>query len=246
MTAQLHEWCAQTGHALTWKEVPVAPPPAEIQWEAHLYYGEICLVKAGGRSKKQARAHASQQFLTNPQLPLSSPPSITPRPSIDGQFKALTVTNDPIIASVWCREQKASYFGFDCEFYQEHLAIIQLATETSGLIYAVSGGISEGLRELLENVEVIKYTVDPTQDELRLQADAKVQLKGVVDVRQLVPTTYVKTMGMDKLCSIFLHLPPKDSLALSNWSEWPLSSRQIKYALTDAIRSPQLGLYFKA
>jgi len=220
----------------------LADPPTELQWEAQLYHGEKCLLTAAGRNKKQAKLLVAQQFMANPKVyfPISTPLT-QPLTEELFQFKALTITNDPVIANAWCNEHKAMSIGLDCEFYQGHLATIQLATYTAGLVYAAGDSFPEKLKVLLENPIITKYIVDPTQDREVLAKDAKTQLKGEIDVRTLVPKTYVQTMGMDKLCELFLHLPPKDSLATSNWLDWPLSTRQVNYAVTDAIRSLQLG-----
>lgn len=240
--AKLNEWCAQTGHKLVWSERQLTDPPVEIQWEALLYHGEKCLLTAVGRNKKQAKLLVAQKFMSNPEVYFPILPKLTSRPKEDlSQLKALTITNDSSQVNAWCSDHKAMSFGLDCEFYQGHLATIQLATYTAGLVYAVGDSFPENLKRLLENPIITKYIVDPTQDREVLAKDAKIQLKGEVDVRALVPKTYVQTMGMDKLCELFLHIPPKDSLATSNWLDWPLSARQVNYAVTDAIRSLQLG-----
>lgn len=238
--AKLHEWCAQTGYKLIWKESKLADPPAELQWKAQLYHDDKCLLTAAGRNKKHAKLLVAQQFMANPMVFFPNLPQLMVEEELL-QLKALTVTNDPFIANAWCHEHTAMTLGFDCEFYQGHLAIIQLSTHTAGLVYAVGKNIPDKLKTLLENPLITKYIVDPTQDRKVLVEDAKIQLRGEIDVRTLVPKTYVPTMGMDKLCELFLHLPPKDSLSTSNWLDWPLSARQVNYAITDAIRSLQLG-----
>src|SRR5581483_8865663 len=124
-TAKLHEWCAQTGHKLVWKEIKVADPPAELQWEAQLYHDDKCLLTATAKNKKQAKLLVAQKFMSNPEVYFPISPQSTLRLGEDPQLKSLTITNDPYIANAWCDVHKAVSFGFDCEFYQGHLAIIQ-------------------------------------------------------------------------------------------------------------------------
>jgi hypothetical protein len=158
-----------------------------------------------------------------------------------------TITNDAHVAEAWCLlHPSVEMFALDFEFVHGKAAVMQLSSADSILIYSFyrEKQLSEAIREFLTSQWKKKCTIDDTQDRITLKRDWNVQLEGLVDLRLCVPEGRPKCMGMKRLAALYLgiELEKDKQTQLSDWSRWPLSEEQVKYASEDVNVIYELSL----
>ncbi|XP_075262759.1 uncharacterized protein LOC142354370 [Convolutriloba macropyga] len=102
------------------------------------------------------------------------------------------------------------------------------------------------LKRLIENPQIVKTGVNVRGDIYRLQRQLNLSNKGsdVIDLGEMANKVLKcnQTWSLDRLCVHLSNrqLPKTESIRCSQWSEFNLSSDQIKYAALDAYVSWKL------
>ncbi|XP_059049171.1 exonuclease 3'-5' domain-containing protein 2 [Achroia grisella] len=134
--------------------------------------------------------------------------------------------------------------GFDCEWVTEHgkkrpVALVQLSTFDGycGLFRLnLLQTVPNSLKELLNDVNIYKVGVAPSDDAKYLQADYNINLKSTLDVRHLAVLCRHHPGGLGSLSKSLLNIILDKSwrVRCSNWEADTLTDAQVKYAAADA------------
>jgi len=156
----------------------------------------------------------------------------------------ITVVDTPELARVALRElTRARVVGFDTEtrpsFHRGRLhnvALMQLSTDDHCFLLRINKlGISEHLRQFLENPEIIKIGLSVHDDfsvMRRLVDDLDPQ--GFVDLQEYVGFFHINDISLQKIYAIVFGEKISKNQRLSNWEAPELSEQQQKYAAIDA------------
>jgi len=134
------------------------------------------------------------------------------------------------------------FLGFDTEtkpvFVRGHsnkVAVLQLATpEKAYLFRLTSTGVTQGMKELFENPNILKIGVAIRDDIKALQALKKFTPHGFVELTTLTKEAGLEAEGVKKLTALILGFRISKSAQTSNWEAPKLDEKQITYAATDA------------
>lgn len=135
--------------------------------------------------------------------------------------------------------------GFDCEWVtvsgaRRPIALLQLASH-KGLcaLFRLCNlkSIPKGLRELLENEDILKVGVASIEDASRLSYDYGVGVASTFDLRFLTIHAKRKPEGLAKLSKSILNIELDKNwrIRCSDWEAKELTNIQIDYAAKDAI-----------
>ncbi len=156
----------------------------------------------------------------------------------------ITVVDTPELARVALRElTRARVVGFDTEtrpsFHRGRLhnvALMQLSTDDHCFLLRINKlGISEHLRQFLEDPEIIKIGLSVHDDfsvMRRLVDDLDPQ--GFVDLQEYVGFFHINDISLQKIYAIVFGEKISKNQRLSNWEAPELSEQQQKYAAIDA------------
>jgi len=159
-------------------------------------------------------------------------------------------TNDGATCTEWLQhEGSGSSLGFDLEYRpqfrrggpQNRVALIQLATATSCLLFQVKhhhGPLPNALVEVLKSCAIRKAGVGILDDANKLHRDCGADIIGRVEIAEVAYEFGVKaaTPSLANLSAAILGLElakPKN-ITLSNWEQTPLTELQLQYAALDA------------
>ncbi|XP_054742283.1 exonuclease 3'-5' domain-containing protein 2 [Anastrepha obliqua] len=142
-----------------------------------------------------------------------------------------------------CHEYKV--LGFDCEWVtvggkRRPVALLQLSSQ-KGLCalfrLCTLQQIPKGLRDLLEDDNVIKVGVGPQDDAHKLAFDYGVGVASTLDLRYLAALVNQKPGGLAKMAKSLLdvHLDKNWRLSCSDWEAKVLNEKQLQYAANDAL-----------
>ncbi|XP_055375314.1 exonuclease 3'-5' domain-containing protein 2 [Condylostylus longicornis] len=146
--------------------------------------------------------------------------------------------------------------GFDCEWVnvggsRRPVALLQLASH-SGLCALIRlcklKHIPMKLREILEDDNILKVGIIPSEDAMKLSQDYGVGVSNTIDLRFLALRASRKPEGMANMAKSILDLElDKDwRVSCSNWEAHSLTERQINYAANDALVAMEVyKVYFK-
>ena len=130
--------------------------------------------------------------------------------------------------------------------HRNELALLQLATGDAVLLFHLfrRDSLPPRLRHLLGLASVTKYCVGP---ESELAAKFGVAVSPLIDVQRLIMSArnLRQLPGLQDMVNA--HLPDSRfikgaDMQLSAWEDWPLDTRQLRYAAADASMALQLGL----
>lgn len=138
--------------------------------------------------------------------------------------------------------EKYSVVGFDTEskpafqkgeFY--HVSLIQIAIPGKVFLFRINiTGLTERIRDVLENPNIIKLGVALHDDIIDLKKLGKFTPKGFKDLHSLIKKHGVVNSGLRKLSAMILGFRISKSQQTSNWENETLTKRQQVYAATDA------------
>lgn len=167
----------------------------------------------------------------------------------------ITVVDTPSKARVALRElTRAGIVGFDTEtrpsFQRGRLhkvALMQLSTDEHCFLFRLNKlGISVGLRQFLENPEIIKIGLSVHDDfsvMRRLVEDLDPQ--GFVDLQDYVKFFCINDISLQKIFAIVFGQKISKAQRLTNWEADPLTEPQQIYAATDAWACLKLYRYLR-
>lgn len=156
----------------------------------------------------------------------------------------ITVVDTVELARVALRElTRARVVGFDTEtrpsFHRGRLhnvALMQLSTDSHCFLFRINKiGISEHMRQFLEDPEIIKIGLSVHDDfsvMRRLVDDLDPQ--GFIDLQEYVRFFHINDISLQKIYAIVFGEKISKNQRLSNWEAPELSEQQQKYAAIDA------------
>ncbi|XP_067644802.1 exonuclease 3'-5' domain-containing protein 2 [Eurosta solidaginis] len=141
--------------------------------------------------------------------------------------------------------QAYKVLGFDCEWVtvggtRRPVALLQLSS-SKGLcaLFRLCNlrQIPQGLRDILEDDNVIKVGVCPQDDAQKLSLDYGVGVASTFDLRFLAALTNQPAAGLAKMAKSVLNVDLEKSwrTACSDWEAPALSEKQLRYAADDAL-----------
>jgi len=138
--------------------------------------------------------------------------------------------------------EKTSFLGFDTETkpafrkgVYHQVALLQLAlAEQVFLIRLNKLGFSGALQELFSSNHLLKVGVSIRDDLAELQKLTSFEPRGVVELNQVAKGLGVVREGARNLTATFLGFRISKSQQTSNWEKDQLTTKQRRYAATDA------------
>ncbi|HEX5170900.1 MAG TPA: 3'-5' exonuclease [Cyclobacteriaceae bacterium] len=138
--------------------------------------------------------------------------------------------------------RKEEVVGFDTEtrpsFKKGQLfkvALLQIAVpDNVFLIRLQHTGVTEEIKDFLENDNLIKTGIGIRDDILALQRVKRFQPQGFVDLAPLAKEAGLQVESVKKLTGLLLGFRISKSAQTSNWEASKLTKKQIEYAATDA------------
>jgi len=138
--------------------------------------------------------------------------------------------------------RKTSYLGFDTETkpafkkgVYHQVALLQLAlAEKVFLIRLNKLGFPRALQDLFSSDHILKVGVSIRDDLAELRNLANFEPRGVVELNQVAKGLGVVREGARNLTATFLGFRISKSQQTSNWEKDQLSTKQQRYAATDA------------
>ena len=135
-----------------------------------------------------------------------------------------------------------AFLGFDTETKPtfnkgeyNQTALIQLATMDNAYIIRVKDlGISNALKNLLEDRELLKVGISIRDDLKELKKLRPFRPGGFIDLNDIAADLGITQIGMRSLAGIFLKARISKSQQTSNWESKELITGQLSYAATDA------------
>ncbi len=156
----------------------------------------------------------------------------------------ITVVDTPEMAHVAFRElTRARVIGFDTEtrpsfqkgrFYK--VSLMQLSTEDHCFLIRLNRlGISEGLRAILENPEIIKIGASVHDDfSVLRRLCPNLDPQGFIDLQEYVKYFGIHDMSLQKMYAIVFGEKISKAQRLTNWEAETLTPAQQMYAAIDA------------
>lgn len=176
-----------------------------------------------------------------------------PTVAFDG---GITVVDTPEKSRIALRElRRAGIVGFDTEtrpsFQRGRLhkvALMQLSTLDHCFLFRLNIlGIPHGLREFLEDPEIIKIGLSVHDDfsVMRRIVD-DLQPQGFVDLQDYVKFFYINDISLQKIYAIIFGGRISKSQRLTNWEAAELTAPQQVYAATDAWACLKMYKYLRS
>lgn len=170
-------------------------------------------------------------------------------------FPGLSAAHIHIVTSAVQAEQAAQdllrqqVIGFDTEtrpVFQrgvQHTGphLIQLATQTDAYLIPVrdqnDSAVSAMLSLVLEHPDIIKAGFGLSDDLRSVKRKLGISVQNAVDLARLLRERKQSEVGAKKASAVYLgvDLPKSKRISTSDWSQFPLSEKQIQYAVNDAL-----------
>jgi ribonuclease D len=195
---------------------------------------------------------------TNSENDQDSPFTVTPEEILilpQGGFPGQIhwIPDEAAMHSIWPFLKGEHLLGFDTETKptfkkgQKHpIALIQLSAEKHAFIFPIHRtGIFPGLREILEDEKIQKIAQEPDQEIKKLMDEHAVQVKNIFNLGIPAKQWNCSPKSIRGLTAIFLGIRITKSSQRSNWSKFPLTQKQLRYAATDAWVCRQIYLAMK-
>ncbi len=163
---------------------------------------------------------------------------------ISGFKGRITVVNTPESA-----ERAASalrrhrILGFDTETKpnfrkgqkQNPIALIQLSAESHAFLFrVVKTGMTPGLKSVLESPDILKIGQALKHELATMKKELGVAGRGFIDLLDIGHTLGFEPKSVKGVAAIFLRIRISKSMQVTNWEREYLSSKQLRYAATDA------------
>lgn len=156
----------------------------------------------------------------------------------------ITVVDTPELGRMALRElNKARVVGFDTEtrpsFHRGRLhnvALMQLSTEKHCFLFRLNKiGISQQLRQFLENPEIIKIGLSVHDDfGVMRRVVPELDPQGFIDLQEYVKYFHINDISLQKIYAIIFGEKISKHQRLTNWEADTLTEQQQKYAAIDA------------
>lgn len=156
----------------------------------------------------------------------------------------ITVVDTPELSRMALRElTRARVVGFDTETRpsfqrgrMHNVALMQLSTDEHCFLFRLNRlGISEYMREFLENPEIIKIGLSVHDDfsvMRRMAGDLDPQ--GFIDLQEYVKYFHINDISLQKIYAIVFGEKISKTQRLTNWEAETLTEPQCRYAALDA------------
>lgn len=134
------------------------------------------------------------------------------------------------------------YLGFDSETKPafkkgvlNDVSLIQISTEDICFLFRVNyTGITEELKSLFENKNVIKIGLSLRDDMRGMRRLAEFAPQGFIDLQEMVADFGIDDRSLKKIAGIVLNKRISKKQRLTNWESGELTEAQQRYAATDA------------
>lgn len=163
-------------------------------------------------------------------------------PLIKFDGKIHIIDTDELLSEAAKTLEKEAILGFDTETKPtfnkgeyNSTALIQFATMKDAYLIRIKKlGISNSLKNLLENKAIKKVGISITDDLKELKQYRPFRTNGFIDLNDIAKDFGITQIGMKSLSGIFLKSRVSKSQQTSNWETADLSKGQQMYAATDA------------
>lgn len=155
----------------------------------------------------------------------------------------VTVVDDPGIARTAVRAlSRERIVGFDTETrpsfrkgQRHNVALMQISTHERCFLFRLNKiGISDGLKQFLENPGITKIGLSIHDDFNALHRNCEVACQGFIDLQQYVKAFGITDISLQKIYAIIFGERISKSQRLTNWEADTLTPGQQAYAALDA------------
>ena len=156
----------------------------------------------------------------------------------------ITVVDTPLIAKRALMELSAArVVGFDTEtrpsFHKgrmHNVSLMQLSTDEHCYLFRINRlGISEGLKNFLEDPEIIKIGLSVHDDfSVMRRLSPELYPQGFIDLQEYVKYFHISDISLQKVYAIVFGERISKTQRLSNWEADVLTEAQQTYAAIDA------------
>lgn len=161
-----------------------------------------------------------------------------------GGTSTITVVDTPAMARVALRElRRARIVGFDTETRPSFtrgkvhkVALMQLSTDSHCFLFRLNKlGISEGMRQFLEDPEIIKIGLSVHDDfSVMRRICPDLDPQGFIDLQEYVKYFHINDISLQKIYAIVFQEKISKNQRLTNWEAPTLTDQQQIYAALDA------------
>jgi len=129
--------------------------------------------------------------------------------------------------------------------------LIQLATETDAYLIPVKDqndpAIVDMLAQVLAHPDIIKAGFGLSDDLRSVRRKLGISVENALDLARLLRERKQSEVGAKKASAVYLgvDLPKSKRISTSDWSQFPLSEKQIQYAVNDALSALRIYLSWK-
>ncbi len=168
---------------------------------------------------------------------------------------AVTVVDDPATARTAVRAlNREGIVGFDTETrpsfrkgQRHNVALMQISTHERCFLFRLNKiGISEELKNFLENPAIIKIGLSIHDDFNALHRNCEVACEGFIELQQYVKRFGIKDISLQKIYAIIFGERISKSQRLTNWEAETLTPGQQAYAALDAWACLRIYDYLQA
>jgi ribonuclease D len=115
------------------------------------------------------------------------------------------------------------------------VSLLQLSTRNEAFLFRLNKtGTHPGLGKLLSDEKILKVGAAIHEDTRNLRTIFAHEIKGLIDLQEMVKNYGIENFGVKKLAAIVLGIRISKSQQLSNWEADILTEAQQSYAATDA------------
>ncbi len=156
--------------------------------------------------------------------------------------RSVVISNASMLPAIFDEINDYPYVGFDTEtrpvfrkgVYRD-VALCQIAVgDKAYLIRTQHTELTDELLDFLSSPKIKKIGIALRDDIKALQKLRDFNPNGFIDLNEEVPALGIEAAGIRKLTAIILGFRVSKNAQTSNWENEMLTSKQIKYAATDA------------
>lgn len=142
---------------------------------------------------------------------------------------------------------KPQFIGIDCEWKPERskgadspVELIQLSSDKVCILLYVRSlqlrrEIPESLAKLLTTPDIVKVTHSFNISDKKKLSAINLKVEPVADIAEMAASVGFKRVSLKHLAFCLFGYKINKRLAMSDWSQYPLSPSQVRYAATDAF-----------
>lgn len=164
-----------------------------------------------------------------------------PAAEFDGNVRVIDSPDD--IPAAIRALRSADVIGFDTETrpnfkkgQSHHLALIQLSTRSTAFLFRVcKTGVTEDLRQLLEDPRITKIGLSLHDDFNAINRLSEIKPAGFVELQKYAREFGITDSSLTKIYAVIFGRRISKSQRLSNWEADILSPAQQNYASLDAM-----------